>query len=70
MTPTWILAIAAIVAMAATGGGVVLHLGRVEGRITTVLEQLVKIAEDHEKRIRAGELRCNGTQPRPHRRGF
>lgn len=65
MILTWILAAAAVVAMAATGGGILLYLGRLEGRVTALLSQLVDIARDHEHRIRAAErhqARCPGAR--------
>lgn len=66
MIGSWIVASGAVVAMAVTGGGIILHLGRVEGRITAVLEQLVKISQDHEERLRDQERsHYNGVSRRP-----
>lgn len=60
MNPTVAGLLVAVFGLLVTIGAVIWRDGRRDGRIDTVLEQLTKIAVDHEDRIRSVEGRKTG----------
>lgn len=55
MNAGWAAVIVSATGMAGLGAGVLVRGGRRDGKIDTILEQLTKISQDHEARLRIVE---------------
>lgn len=56
----WLVALVPAAALAGATGGAIWRGGRRDGKIDAVLEQLTKIVEDHETRLRLVEQQLSG----------